>query len=62
MDTIDKIITLAEFSAAIGASVTIAREDVPALLKALAPAIKKRNEYFKRLQARVNKQHIKIKR
>ena len=52
---IDRLITLLEFGEQLGANVTIHREDIPILLKALEPVIKERAEYWQRLQARLKK-------
>lgn len=49
---IDSIIMLLDFSAQLGASVTIAKEDVPILLEALEPVVKERCEYWQRFYAR----------
>ena len=56
---IDRIITLLDFSAQLGASVTIAKEDVPILLEALEPVVKERYEYWQRLYARFKPLNIK---
>lgn len=52
MNDIDHIITLLDFSAQIGADVTIKKEQIPVLLKALEPVIKERAEYWQAFYAR----------
>lgn len=49
---IDKIITLLDYAAQIGASATIDKESVPVLLEALEPVIKSRAEYWQGLSVR----------
>ena len=59
MNDIDHIITLLDFSVQIGADVTIKKEQVPVLLKALEPVIKERSEYWQGLYARFKPFNVK---
>ena len=53
MSEIDKIITALYVSAQIGASATIKKEDVPVLLEALEPEIKRLADYWQELHKKV---------
>lgn len=59
VNNIDGIIMLLDLSAQLNANVTIQKEDIPILLEALEPVIKKRTEYWQQLQARFKPFNIK---
>ena len=61
MMAIDKIIELLTFAEALGANVTIRKEDVPVLIEALKPVINGRAEYWQRLQARFKRFNVRKK-